>query len=310
MEKIILAVCAVLVLSSSAIAQTVQKTERYYVGMGVQLATIDENISALYGEDGRKYSNEKGQLTGLVVLRQILKGGPADKAGLKDMDVLLRVDRLIVTSLPGGFAIAHLTSRNEGDLVNLRVRRIDENGNSLKEFDVDVVLEKIDRVSWVPLDLSLGGGFGSQDGMVSYSSMVSENKTIGKFIYRYEISNGTPKPVILNSTIFSLLFRKGESDTTQYQLKLDPGGTTTIVLESDDFPASEVPSPTRAFSDADSDPEKLKYFKENYPDIGPVSYTDPSGKLWLNDMGTSMHLFVPEIWVVTLMKENELFWKR
>lgn len=290
-----------------------ERIDRYYVGIGVTLYKVEENVLSFGGtRDGKvvRFNNEKGQFTGLITIGRLLENGPAQKAGLEDSDVLVGVDGEDASALDVSGVIRKITGKPVGQSVNLKVRRTDTEGNTLREFNVDVALGTIDRVSWVRLNFPLGGGFGSQDGMVSYSSAVSEDKTTGKFTYRYEIYNGKPEPVILNSTIFNLLFRKDESDTTQYQLKLNPAGTTTIVLESEDFPVEGAPSPTQAFSNADSNPEKLKYFRENYPDLGSVSYTDLAGKLWLNDTGTSMHLYVPSKWLGTLLEENERFWER
>lgn len=314
MKPIITAVitACILTISANVFAQQKSETSRYYVGMGAQLYTVEENILMLSGNDGKKYSNKNGQLTGLTFLRQILKGGPADKAGLKDMDILLEVDRLIVTSMPGGFAIAHLTSRSEGDSVNLKVRRIDVDGITLNEFNVDVVLERIDRVAWVPLDLPLGGSFCTGDSCISYGSEISENKTTGKFTYRYSFSSTYSKPVILQSTVLNFLLRTGEADTAKYLMKISPMKTSSFLLETDVFPVTGAPSATREFIRAVDEPEMLKYFKENYPDVESPEhyYKDSSGELWLYTGGTTWYLFVPANWYEVMWQENEQFWKR
>lgn len=286
---------------------------RYYVGIGITLSQVEENTLSFGGtRDGKtiRFNNDKGQFTGLITIGRLLENGPAARAGLEDGDVLVEIDGESAWALGVEGVVRKITSKLVGQTVGLEVNRTDAEGNVLRELLVAVKLETIDRVSWVHLDLSLGGGFGSKDGMVKYSSVVSEDKATGKFIYRYEISNGTPEPVLLSSTILNLLFRKDELDTTQYQLKLDPAGTTTIVLESEDFPVEGAPSPTKTFVPADFDSERLLYFKENYPDLGAVSYTDQAGKLWLNDQGTTMHLYVPEKWLAILMEENKRFWER
>jgi hypothetical protein len=302
----------VLIAWSLAFAQESPKPERYYVGIGVTLYKVEASTLSFGGTrngESVRFNNEKGQFTGLIIIGRLLENGPAQKAGLEDSDVLVEVDGEDASSLDATEVMGKITEKSIGQNVSLKVRKTDTEGNTLRELTVDIVLETIDRASWVHLDFPLGGGFGSQGWMVNYSSVVSEDKATGKFTYRYEISNGTPETVILKSTIFNLLFRKDNSDTTQYQLKLGPGGATTVVLESEDFPIEGAPSLTKTFELADSNPEGLKYFKENFSNFAAVSYTDPEGKLWLNSMGTTMHLYVPEKWLVILTEENKRFWE-
>ena len=194
----------------------------------------------------------------------------------------------------------------------MKIGHSDENGNLLRAFNVVIVIERIDRVAWVPLGTDLGGSFCTGEECISYSSKVFEDKTTGKFSYYYNFSSTYSKPIILQSTILNLLLRNGSNDTAVTLLKINPMKTTNFVLESDIFPAKEVPSPTREFLRAEDDPKLLEYFQENYPIAKfPDHYRqDVEDQLWLNTGGTSWYLFVPVTWSNVMWQENEQFWKR
>ena len=277
---------------------------RYYVGIGVNLA---------------KFEDGNFQIT------RVLRGGTADYAGLKAGDFVTEIEGLSTKSFSlekpdprksEEFLLTDWFKDREGRAVNFKIyRKI--NDEIYEHFNVDVYCVQIDRLAWIPLDLDLGGSFctgqdGKDEGCITYTSKVSEDKSTGKFIYRYEITNKMSEPVILNSVIFNLLFRRDASDTTQYQLKLDPVKTTTIVLESEDLPVEGAPSSTRIFQSADANPDLLKYFKEEYPDTNSRDhyYKDSENRLWLRSSGVRFYFFVPASWYQTMQEDDERFWKR
>ncbi|MDP3792956.1 MAG: PDZ domain-containing protein [bacterium] len=300
---------------SISISACKDKPERYSIGIGVTLDEIGENIEAFGVRRGGQdlwFNNKSGKFNGAISLRQVLENGPAEKVGLEAGDTLLEIDGEDASELGVSGVVEKITNKSVGDSVDLKVRKTDENGNILKEFNTNVTLEKIDRVAWIPLNLELGGSFCTGDECIKYTTKVSEDKAKGKFTYYFSFSSTHSKPVIVQSPLFNLLRGRKKSDIANSFLKLDPILGEDFVVESDDFPVSGVPAPIREFMGADDDPDMLKYFQENYPDINSLGhyYKDQEGKLWLNTSGTSGYFFVPAGWRPVLVEENERFWKR
>ena len=189
--------------------------------------------------------------------------------------------------------------------IDLRIKRTDENGNILKEFNADVILGNIDRVAWIALDLDLGGALCTGSECIEYTTKVSEDKETGEFIYYFDFSSTHSKAIILQSPLFDLLI--GEKT-----VRLESMSHLNFVHRSYDFPVASVPAPMKKFINANDDPHMLKYFMDNYPDINSEKYyyKDSDDNLWLNTSGTSNYFFVQSKWRDVLVKENEKFWER
>lgn len=292
-----------------------KKLERYYTGIGVQLWKVDQNINGFGGQrNGQSmwFKNDIGQFTGKTFLGQVLKNGPAGKAGLESADMLLAVDDEDVSIFGVEGVIQKITNKRVGDRVNLKIRQTDESGNVLRDFNVGLIMEEIDRADWAPLDLELGGAFCTGNECIKYTAKVSEDKNSGKFTYHFGFSNTHNQSIIIKSQLFNLIGGKDLSDSTGSLLMLKQGENRQFIVETEDFPVSESPAPIREFVGADENPDMLDYFKKNYPDFSSREhyYNDANGKLWLNTAGTTEHFFVPSGWYNTLQKANEEFWRR
>lgn len=208
--------------------------DRYYVGIGVQLYQVEEKVVAMYDDNGEEYSNEKQQLTGFVLVRGILKGSPAEVAGLRDMDVVVGLDG---RNGPPSENVLSKAIRNgrEGGTIRLKIRRIDKAGNTLNEFDTDVRRGIIDTVAWLSMDTWMTGsrsmcGPDQCDYNVSFSSMVHEMKdgrTLN-FIYYYKLENSGTKPVDVRWKL---------ERWHTWKQTLEPGQSIEYGTASKEFPA-------------------------------------------------------------------------
>jgi len=313
-----LAIMLSFLVPSFVFAQPDQRSERYYVGIGAQFYKVDKNTVTYYS-GGKEYSNKDGKLTGLIIFDRVLGDGPAHKAGIRAGDVIVEVTAIDddlnfedAKTLDGEGLLKRLSGGRVGDQLWLRMHKIDTDGNIIEKYEALVIKELIDRVSWVPFDLELGGASCSNDDCIEYDTKVSRDKTTGKFVYYFHFFNRSSEPVILKSILFNLLLNNTVSDTGSYLLKLNPMKTSTFILESEDFPITEAPSSIREFINASKNPEILKYFNENYLDISSPDhyYKDAKGELWLNTMGVRWYFFVPEGWYRIMWEDNERFWKR
>ncbi len=218
-----------------------QKPDRYYTGIGVQLYKVGPGISSMYDKNGQKYLNSNGQFTNLILIRNLLDNGPAAKAGLRDMDVLLEVDGQQVDGkeirVLSSFGVNNaLASGKPGDISRLKIRRMDTNGNSLGDYEFDVRKESIDKVAWLPMGLWLYSGI-DQCGdngcnyQVMVSTMVNEVKDGHQnyFSYKYKIEN-------LGSTTIEVKWKINFWDKFKSKKTLQPGQNMEYVSISDTFP--------------------------------------------------------------------------
>ncbi len=215
-----------------AVSKKEQKPNRYYVGIGTTLYEVQENTLSFGGiRDGKtiQFNNEKGQFTRLIAVDRLLENGPAERAGLENSDILVEVDGESAKALGAEGVTQKITAKSVGQVVNLRVRRTDTEGNILREFTVDVALEPIDRVSWLPMDTWMSnriascGAYGSDgcDYDLSLSSMVHEEEGY-VFVYTYKAQNSGKKTLTVNW------------DGMEFKLK--PGESSQQDAVSDDFP--------------------------------------------------------------------------
>lgn len=217
-----------------------QPADRYYVGIGVQLYQVEENIVTMFDNNGQEYSNADQKLTGLVVLRKLLKNGPAEAAGLRDMDVVVGLDG---RDGPPSEQVLNdaIRSGKEGEMVRLKIRRIDKDGNTLNEFEIDVRRGIIDRVSWLTMDTWITGGSRGQCGPnecdynVSFNSRVHEDKASGKFVYDYKIENSGTKAVMVKWEALKLVGVKSE-------VLVASDGFEQLQFSSPDFPEFYYPA--------------------------------------------------------------------
>lgn len=218
-----------------------QKPDRYYTGIGVQLYKVEPDILSMYDENSQEYLNDNGQFTNLILIRNLLNDGPAAKAGLRDMDILLEIDgqqvdgkEIRTLSLFG--ARYALASGKPGDISRLKVRRMDTNGNPLEDYEFDVRKEIIDKVAWLPMDLWLHSSVGlcgdsGCDYQVKVGTMVHEVKDGNQnyFAYKYKIEN-------LGSKVIEAKWKVNFWDKFKSKKILKPGQNIEHTAISSDFP--------------------------------------------------------------------------
>ena len=262
-----LTVLAVILLFVSFFVRQVEAQEqvseipkRYVVGIGAAFYKVEPSISAFSGRrNGQeiRFNNESERFTGSVFFNRILENSPAEKAGLESGDILLEVDGEHISFLGVSGAIKKMASKSVGDGVDLKVRQTDEVGNVLREFNVNVVLEVIDRADWVPQDIwfrselstcsindigkwnnkmlsFLTIGLIKRDKCsydIEFATMVSEDEKTGKFTYRYKISNTQGKTVMVRLQAIDVV-----SVSTSNLVELDRGATKEFTLVTDAFP--------------------------------------------------------------------------
>ena len=100
-----------------------------------------------------------------VVVTEVIKDGPADRAGLKPMDAIISIDGERVVPIEFSESIA---SRSPGDRVTLEISRPGDDGD--EPFEVEVRLDKNDdgggflgiRYSHMGMGFEMGPGMGDR----------------------------------------------------------------------------------------------------------------------------------------------------
>jgi len=221
----------------AGVFQKHQKLDRYYTSIGVNLYKVEPDILSMYDENGQEYLNDNGQFTNLILIRDILDNGPAAKAGLRDMDVLLEVDGRQVDGKEirtlSFFGVNYaLASGKPGDVSRLKIRRMDTNGNPLEDHEFDVRKEIIDKVAWLPMGRWLHSGVGSgYDYEVQVGTMVHEVKDGNQnyFAYKYKVEN-------LGSKVIEVKWKINFWDKFKSKKMLKPGQNMEYTTISDNFP--------------------------------------------------------------------------
>ena len=199
--------------------------ERFVIGVGAEIMPMSEGAR--------------------LVISSVTPGSPADRAGLKDMDVLLEIDDKPVLARKGNSKITEWLSHLEaytifrsqeiGRTFRFKVIRGFQSGKP-REIRVDVTVARYDRLAEVLRPQSIfdvirikNGGF------IEFSSSVAEKKSSDKFVYRYKISNKSPGTVLVN---WELLDEVLGGEAAGYIVKLAPKEVKEVIIESAELPKS------------------------------------------------------------------------
>src|SRR3989344_2683643 len=298
---LLLSLCLV---ANVAFAQNTSSTEpevidRYYMGIGIQFNRIDEKTIGFSGAAG-EYKNDHGQFTGKVVVVRLLKNGPAERAGIQTGDILVDVEWLGIAELDLGSIHMIIRTAFTGDeTIHLQMRRTDVDGVALKDFEVEMKREKIDRVAWVPMNQvmrgEMSGGTTRGRFRLVFESKVTEDTTTGMFHLWSRVRNRGRIGTLLRWGMLERAMRGADpslsEDFDMVFIALNPGKSREFQLVTREIPTYYGGSAgtVQAFFPAGDD-----YFRELKNEHG--FYMTPTGVVTFG-AGSSMPGFLPEAWV-------------
>lgn len=116
-----------------------------------RLQRFDERIKGRLTGVGSRIGEEDGEL----VVREVFPDGPAERGGLQDGDVILKIDGFSTVGLSTSQSVSRIRGE-EGSSVILTVRR--DSGESTEQLDLSFVREvvRIPNVSWDLTDSGVG----------------------------------------------------------------------------------------------------------------------------------------------------------
>lgn len=193
---------------------------RYYTGIGIKF--VDDSKM------------------GLRVLG-VLKGGPAERAGLKFNDVITYIDGKRTKQLgTDGFTryIKELKGKEKIEwVIVLDILRKKEKNTKFNHIVLAVMLAKIDNAAWTPLDAVFGSRISVGENRFAAEAKVYEDKKTGEFVYWHKIVNLSKKDIyvrwkVLNNwsiplfnwfaTMIPVHLRAGESKEFIFKSNLAP----------------------------------------------------------------------------------------
>ena len=211
--KKILAVVLGLFLLAPVLVYAEKLLNRYYVGIGVTLDHDDR---------------------GFRIVR-VLEGSPADKAGIREGDFIVRVDDKQLHGETVKSLASYINGDAPGTKIDLLVTRADYSDEKYFRFSVE--RGRIDRVAWLSQNAPVWGNFGNGNlWRVSFKSSFVEDKERKKFIYSYSVSNDGKKDVMVQWVALGVAARDPLPDNESRLIFLKAGATREFKLETEDFP--------------------------------------------------------------------------
>lgn len=276
----------VFVLGFSHAAENTE--ERYYIGIGASFGVFHKGLKAIWTDEDKKISNEDGKLNGKIYVSHVLKGSPADKAGLKSGDILFHIDHILAVENLEEIT-RHIKGGAIGETIVLKFFRANESGDLNIDWraplEKQVKLAKIDSVAWLPMDQVLQSYF-SVGGDVQFvvEAKVSENKEAGEFTYWHRITNNGKKEIYVQWEVADKLRTGWWNRMTLIPFK--PGESREFVLKSKLLP-TQINRPVWGFKKGyDRADEALE------KDYG-FSMSGDKSKVWHKDFGIDATGFIP-----------------
>lgn len=191
------------------------KEERYYVGIGIKLNGVR--------------------------IKEVLRGGPAEAAGIRQGDLILSVNGALTESIGESGIAKAIGAGNIGEAVHLTIVTAEQpnaEGKARREIvTVAVARASIDRVAWLPLDEEIKTVFGVGDKKFIISTKLSEDREKSEFVYRYRLTNELRVKAYFQWDILDQATGVLGVWNGYYTIILMPGETKNFVLRSPLLPA-------------------------------------------------------------------------
>lgn len=287
LRVLFLAFFSVLPLFSVA---AVNSEDRYYTGIGIQLMWVTSDVRTFFRERNGQtetISNERGQLNGAILIAGVLRGGPAERAGVLDKDVILEIDGVSADTLLPAEIAAKIKEKSVGTPTRLSIGRLALDGRVVERRDIIVKTAKVDKVAWFPAGARYASGISHDSIALSVESKFTEDKKTGEFTYWYRLSNTSKSSVRIQWDVLDRVSRARYS--SMVIVPLAPGESREFTLKSKHHPA-EMRGDVRVLEEGGkSKASREKQAKE-------WGFTDHGGKMPILDTAVRFGAegFVPE----------------